>query len=57
MRGLTIGSAAGGLIALLLLATMAAEAARPPAGAAPPLPDSISGSLLVATPDLEDTNL
>jgi putative transcriptional regulator len=59
MRGLTIGRAAGGLIALLLLATVAAEAARPPAGAAPqtpPTPDSIAGRLLVATPDLEDPN-
>jgi len=59
MRGLTTRSAAGGLIALFLLATMAAEGARPPAGAAPqhpPSPGSIAGRLLVATPDLEDPN-
>lgn len=44
------------MIALFLLATMAAEAARPPAGVAPPAPEAIAGRLLVATPDLEDPN-
>jgi putative transcriptional regulator len=58
MSCLTFRSAASGLIALFLLATMAAEAARPPAGTAPPqpAPDSLAGRLLVATPDLGDPN-
>ena len=59
MTGLTIRRGAGWLAALLLLATVAAEAARPPAGTAPqrpPAADSIAGRLLVATPDLGDPN-
>jgi putative transcriptional regulator len=58
MNGSTIRSGGGLLIALFLLATLAAEAARPPAALTPqaPAPDSIAGRLLVATPDLDDPN-
>ena len=59
MTGLTIRGGAGWLLGLFMLATMGAEAARPPAGEAPQDPssaDPITGRLLVATPDLEDPN-
>ena len=58
MRGSRIRGGAGILLALALLATMAAQAARPPAAEVPrdPLPNSTAGRLLVATPDLDDPN-
>jgi putative transcriptional regulator len=59
MMNMTVRSGAGGLLALLALTVMSAEAARPPGGEMlrePSSTDPIAGRLLVATPDLEDPN-
>jgi putative transcriptional regulator len=59
MMDSTIRSGAGLLLALGLFATMAAEAAHPPAAEVPQGPlaaGSTAGKLLVATTDLDDPN-
>jgi putative transcriptional regulator len=59
MSWISIRNGAAGLLAVLLLVTAAAEAARPPAWRMPQQPPTgsgLSGHLLVATPDLQDPN-